>query len=334
MRPDVNDRNASDSEHSLAMRAAWLSYVGNYTQAQIAKRLGISQAKAHRLIASAHQNGHVKVFIEGVPAECVALEEQLIQRFGLNYCSVTPAIDEREQDIDSVFQALGVAGARYLYQYLEQSSPTMIGFGHGRTLAAVIDHMPHIAYPQMQFVALLGGLNRKMAANPFDVIYRLGERTGGQCYVLPVPPIADDIESCNVLKSQRSVQWALNLAQQCQLCVIGIGETGSNPFLKLMGMVTEAEYRQLRALNATCEILGQFLDAEGRLLDCDLNRRTISLPVGELRGREVMAIAGGIAKVDAICAALRSGLITSLIVDEMSAQQVLYREQHRAPAAE
>ncbi|RVB47560.1 sugar-binding transcriptional regulator, partial [Mesorhizobium sp. M7A.F.Ca.CA.004.05.1.1] len=38
-----------DHESSLATRAAWLHYAGGLTQAQVAKRLGLTSLKAHRL---------------------------------------------------------------------------------------------------------------------------------------------------------------------------------------------------------------------------------------------------------------------------------------------
>ncbi len=58
-----------NSEQSLSIRAAWLAYVGGHTQEQIAKRLRVSRIKAQRLIAAATQNGLVKFFVEGVPAD-------------------------------------------------------------------------------------------------------------------------------------------------------------------------------------------------------------------------------------------------------------------------
>ena len=66
---------------NLATRAAWLSFTGGYTQRDIARRLGVSRAKAHRLFALARDNGLARVFVEGEPAECIACEEALVRRF-------------------------------------------------------------------------------------------------------------------------------------------------------------------------------------------------------------------------------------------------------------
>ena len=69
----------------------------------------------------------------------------------------------------------------------------MIGVGHGRTLAAVVEQLPQTPAPGVKFVSLLGGLTRKFAANPFDVIHRLAERTGAEAYLLPVPVFANSV---------------------------------------------------------------------------------------------------------------------------------------------
>ncbi|HHH49779.1 MAG TPA: sugar-binding transcriptional regulator, partial [Saprospiraceae bacterium] len=78
----------SNQQLNLATKAAWLSYIGGYTQSQVAKRLNISTAKANRLISLAHDNNLVKIFVEGDTVECVALEEQIRQKFALKSCTV------------------------------------------------------------------------------------------------------------------------------------------------------------------------------------------------------------------------------------------------------
>ena len=99
-----------DEETSLATRAAWLHYAGGLTQSDVAKRLGLTSLKAHRLITKANQDGLVKVYIDGEVSECVELENRLMQRFGLSHCEVVPDFDAD----DLPLRALGMAGAQFL----------------------------------------------------------------------------------------------------------------------------------------------------------------------------------------------------------------------------
>ena len=55
----------------------------------------------------------------------------------------------------------------------------------------------------------------------------------------------------------------------------------------------------------------------------EVNQRTLGLRIEDLRGREVVAVAGGPEKTSAILATLASGIITGLIIDEATARLVL-----------
>ena len=127
-------------EASLAIRAAWLCYVHGLTQAQAADHLGISRVKVHRLVAHAHQENWIKVFVEGSTAEGIALEQSLKQQFGAAVLQRRPLGHAEAGGVpDAGIRGLGAAGALYLHQYLEQHPKSSIGVGHGRTLAAVAE---------------------------------------------------------------------------------------------------------------------------------------------------------------------------------------------------
>lgn len=313
-----------DTEQSLSIRAAWLAYVGGKTQEQIAERLGVSRIKAQRLIAAATQSGLVKFFIEGVPAECIALEESLVKTFGLKRCTVVPATESDTAAVtdDSVgaIASLAVAAARNLTRVLESGQVRTVGVGHGRTLAAMVERLPAMSQQSTRFVSLLGSLTRRSAANPFDVIAKLAERTGGECYFMPVPFLADSQADAQVLRVQRGVQHVLGLVRECQLCVVGVGELGPNTQLLRTNSVTAEELQALHRAGAVGEIAGCFVAANGQPVDCDMNERAVGASLDDLRGRDVLVVAGGKDKADAIRAVLNTGLITELIVDESAAQ--------------
>src|SRR6218665_3523945 len=192
-----------DAERGLAIRAAWLAYVGGYTQEVIAERLAISRVKVQRLVASAMENGLVKFFVEGVPAECMALEDELMRRCGLKRCVVVPDMGGPEQP-----QSTNTPPplARSLHPLLAKGDLHTVGIGHARTLAAMVERLPSLQLPGTRFVSVLGSLTRRSSANPYDVIAKLAERTGGECYFLPVPVVADSMADAEVLRAQRGVQ--------------------------------------------------------------------------------------------------------------------------------
>jgi DNA-binding transcriptional regulator LsrR (DeoR family) len=308
-----------DLELSLATKAAWLSYVGGLTQEEIAARLLVSRVKVTRLIATAQRAGLVRVFVEGPAADCLELEDRLRRRFGLAFCTVAPNADDAALPL----RTLAAAGAHFLHRILEQGAPDeIVGIGHGRTLAAVVDQLPRQPRPGVRFVSLLGSLTRRAAANPYDVIHKLAEITGGEGYFMPAPFFADSLQDKRVLLAQKSLRDVLALAERARLHVVGIGEVGPDAHLLTSAMLTPEEFAALARAGAVGEVLGQFLDAEGRPVAVEVNRRAVAMELGRLRGRDVVAVAGGEGKAAAVAAVLRSGLLTGLITDAATARRL------------
>lgn len=301
----------------LVTRAAWLYHAGGLTQSEVADKLGIAAAKAHRLIARAAKAGLVRVFVEGPIGECIAAEDALRDRYGLEFCRVVPALGETGLPL----RALGIAGGGFLRDAFERGAHAVIGVGHGRTLAAVVDYMPRVSAPRVRLVSLLGGLPRRISTGPFDVIHRLAEKTGADAYLLPVPMIANTPGDCVVLRSQRGVAETLALATEATLALAGIGAVNAAAFLPMAGMIAPDEMRALQAAGAVGEMLGRYFAADGTLVATSLHDRVIAVPPSAMRG--VVAVAGGDEKIDAITAVLRSRLLSGLITDEPSARRLV-----------
>ena len=65
------------------MRIAWMYYVEDLTQNEIAERLGICRVTVVRNINEAIEQREVKIRIEGEIAECVEIEVALKNAFNL-----------------------------------------------------------------------------------------------------------------------------------------------------------------------------------------------------------------------------------------------------------
>ncbi|MFK0689698.1 sugar-binding transcriptional regulator [Mesorhizobium sp. IMUNJ 23033] len=308
-----------DDETSMATRAAWLHYAGGLTQSEVAKRLGLTSLKAHRLITKANQEGLVKVYIDGEVSECVALEDQLSGRYGLHYCEVVPNFDSE----DLPLKALGIAGAQFLKREIERGEGTLIGVGHGRTLAACVEYLPRISADGVRFVSLLGGLTRKFSANPHDVIHRLAERTGAEAYVMPVPMFANTAEDRTVLLGQKGISEVFDLARSADLLIAGIGTAEREASLVATGMIEKGEMEETRGNGAVGELLGHFFDAAGKPVATTVSSRALALAREDIANRRIVAVAGGKVKVRAIKSVLEGRYLRGLITDERTARSLV-----------
>jgi DNA-binding transcriptional regulator LsrR (DeoR family) len=312
-----------DAEFSLALRAAWLHYVGGLTQAEVARRLDIPSVKAHRLIARAVAEGVVRVTIDGKAADCAALESALCARFGLTTCEIAPDLGEEGLPL----RALGQAGADYLRRAITSGAHQIIGLSHGRTLLAAVRQLPRIQAPGLRFVSLLGGLTRSYAANPHDVMYRIAETCSAQAHVLPVPFYANSVEDRAVLMAQPGVAELFAMTRAATLKVVGIGTLSADAQLVTSGMIEARELDAIRAEGGVAEMLGHFFDEQGHVLTTALTRRTLATDLDAPRQARVVAIAGGPGKTEALRAVLSSGRIMGLVTDEATARRLLSAPQ-------
>lgn len=321
-----------ESDDALRVRAAWLYHVGDLNQAETAERLGITRARANKLIAEARDLGLVTVTVNDAAASTLMQETAIAQRHGLVLCIVTPALGlgggardaaSRESQGQIARRAVGIAAAGLLKGKLLSGRPLTVGIGWGRTMEQMALHLAGVRNPRARFVSLLGSLTRNSASNPFEVVQALAARTGAQGHFLPVPFVADSRSDRDVLMSQRVVIDALKLARQADLNIASLGELGAQSLVARQGMLSAAEIRAVRAVGGVADLLGRFFDDHGQVVDHTLNLRTCAPALAEIAHVPLVVLCAGVDKLRAVAALLKSGLIHGLIIDGDTADQLL-----------
>ena len=85
---------------------------------------------------------------------------------------------------------------------------------------------------------------------------------------------------------------------------------------------------------ACAELLGQFVQEDGTIMETPLDLCVMAPALDKLRGRDMVAVAGGEQKLGAIEAALKTGLLTGLIIDETTARRLVEKWETQSLAAE
>ena len=67
----------------------------------------------------------------------------------------------------------------------------------------------------------LGSISRDGQASSYEVVRRLAERTGAQCFPIPTPVIAGSVEERRLLQTQRSFAVVRELAAQAAVAFVG-----------------------------------------------------------------------------------------------------------------
>jgi len=314
-------------EDELMVRAAWYYYVGGFNQAKTAQRLGVTRARVNKMLAEARESGLVSISIDYQQVGMLPIEDQLVQRYGLDFCLSTPAFGfhdpspvDQEVHKQIAFRAVGIAASNYLKKRLTENETITIGTGWGRTIDQMTQHLAGVHAPRARFISIMGSLTANNAYNPFDVVHRLARRTGAQGFFLPVPFIVDSLEDRRMLLSQRSVMAAMAIAEAADVCFISAGELTEDSVLFQQGMISKQELDSLHAAGAVGDANGIFFDKHGQRVDHNLNQRTIALDLAQLKSTPVILLIAGQYKTQAADALLRSGIISGLIIDGDTAQ--------------
>ena len=302
----------------LAVRVAWCYYALNMTQQEVASRLGITRVRVIRLLSEARNRGIVRVSIHSKLADNVALEQRLMERFGLDHCEVVLGMSEDEAELAVVLGAAACASiARQLHDGMT------LGVGWGVTLKAFADAMPRVPLKDAAVVALLGSLTRRSSIAAFEATTTLSARLHAECFYLPGPIVCDSQESRDTLMAQPMLRDVLDRAAASDLAVLSVGGLDSGT-IRRTRFVSETEFEDVRRAGAVGNFLGYYIDQEARVIDHRVNWRVIGMRPEQLATipKRIM-ISGGAQKVAALRAILRTGLLTGLVTDHKTAQAIL-----------
>jgi len=310
----------TDSEEDLLVKLAWLYYVGEKNQEEIAEQLGLSRFKINRMLAKAREKGLVKVTIQHETADTLELADKLQAAFGLTECIVTPSTGGADAALSEIYgararRAVGIAAAAFLARRLSAPSPITIGLAWGRSIAAMVDELPKITKPDLKVVSLMGSLSRNAKTNPFDCVQALAQHCEGEAYILPAPFMADSEADYDVIMGQKLVQQTLALARSADLYIASFGDCAHHSFIYHHDLLHDFEKDEILRAGAVADMLGKFFDVDGALLDNTANRRTPSVAYEDICSRDVVLLAAGTEKAAALHAILKSRTINRLIVD-------------------
>jgi len=282
----------------LITRIAWLYYKEGLKEKQIATMLGLSRSKVGRLLKKAREDGIVHFQVLGPTSNCLEIEKKLIDLFDLQDAVVVPTISENK-----IKESLARAAAQYLERHL--ASGSLFAVGWGITISEVPKFIRSQEIRDLRIVTLNGGLTPSFYLNPYDVGSRLAHIFGGQCYYVHAPAITTSEELCRSLKADATVQQALEMAKHADYSMVGIGVAGEESTLVKLRYLNLGETEALRQQGAVGDILIE-----------DLSRM-----------KNVIGLAGGTNKIQAILGALHGRYIKILITDENTAESVINLEQ-------
>ena len=311
-------RAGTDAER-LRTRAAWMYYVEQRTQNDIAARLGVGRVTVVRLLADARARNEVCITLSGRLDEAVRLERMLEDTFDLERAVVAPV---SEPDADPV-PAISAATGAFLSDIVK---PGMrIGAGWGRTLHGSLPFIHGRTLEDLRVISLLGGIIEARRFNPAEFAWRLAEIFRGEGFLVPAPAIVDSAVTRASLIERCGIDSIFDMAERLDVALYSVGALQSGTAVRV-GYLGDEERRSLVAAGAVGDLFFRFLDRRGEIVDHEINERVVAVGVETLRRVPVRILAsGGREKVETLLGAMRLARPTVLVTDEHTAAAMLAR---------
>lgn len=294
---------------------ATLYYKDKLSQQEIAKKLNISRPWVSKLLTRAEDLGIVKIEIESPILGNTQLEQQLCDKYQLAHASV---IDNSDSSRDY----LSMAAVNYFISQVKSND--VIGVAWGNAVSRFIRHIHPMKFSDIQIVPLAGSFGASFDTLPNYNVIQLADLTGGKSHLLHFPAFCSSDEEYETLISNPRVQQTLNLAENSDIIVTGIG-TFETSFLTRHEILSPKEVSDLKDAGAIGDISLQFLTSDSKTVDTDLTKRIIKADIFKTckHARVSIGIAEGIYKKDIIHSALSLHLVNSFFTTKETALALL-----------
>jgi deoxyribonucleoside regulator len=221
---------------------------------------------------------------------------------------------------------VAIASAKLLGSWFD--SGMVMGIAWGTTLEAVSRHLTHKATRGSAVVQLNGAANNRTSGVDYtsSLISTFGSAFDAAMHYFPVPAFFDFPETKAAMWRERSVRRVLEVQGLADIALFSVGAiAGAIPsHVYAAGYLDDDDVRTLEAEGVVGDVCTVFLRADGSYRDVVLNARATGPTPDELHRipRRVCVVAGD-KKVVPLLAALRSGVVTDLVVDEVTALGLL-----------
>ena len=314
----ASKKTAGPAALVLTATVARRYYLEGASKSEIAAELGMSRFKVARLLDRARTGGIVRIELDARGEINLDLSVRLRTAHDLHHCVV---IDAPEDDEALLRNALGRAAAELLTEIVEPGD--VLGLAWARSLMAMRTSLTRL--PACDVVQLTGALSLPSDDGSVELVRDLARKSNGQGFFYYAPMVLPDAATARVLRTQPDVARAIERFPDVTKAVIGVGAWRQG-LSTVVGALTEQERREIYDLGVRSELSGVQIDGEGNPLTTPLTDRLIGIDARQLHAvPDVIAVAYGTAKVDAVNAGIRGGFISSLVTHTAMARGLLQR---------
>lgn len=305
---------------------AQLYYLEDYTQEQIARRIGGSRSNVSRMLKEARERGLVEIKVRSPLSTVGQLQDALKEWLGLRECLVisTSNQDSRAAGSGSVASKVGTLTARYLRDVVADNS--VVGVGWSSTVYHHVVSSGYLEERRGAVVAqLMGSVGDSIAElNGMHIAARLASALRASTHYLHAPLLVADTSVREALLRDQSIKKTLDMARRADVMLAGVGAVDRNSGQYRTGYLDDADLEYIRGRGAVGEVCGAYFLRDGSFCPVEMNERTIALDFDSMvRIPTRIGVSWGIQKALANIGVVRSGILNVLVTEEDTAWEML-----------
>ncbi|MBO6901701.1 MAG: sugar-binding transcriptional regulator [Rhizobiaceae bacterium] len=306
------------STDQIIHKAAWLYYTHGLRQDEVAQRLNISRASVALYLRKAREAGIVNISTSTHLFSGERLARQMEDAFDLetvwlvgeNSLSPSPAAE------------IPTLAANVFLEMVENGNQVCVAWG--RTVYDIADAMNYADREGVTVVEMCGNLGSPYAYRPDQCTMEIARRLNAKGLNFYAPLVLSTEELAHALREEPVIREQLDGISDCDLALFTVGALDTDSHVIKCGALSIEELEKLKAMGATGVIAGQIITADGRLLDCDYNRRMISADFDAIRAipKRLMVVQED-EKLEPLKAAIAGRFFTHLVTTSSMAAALL-----------
>lgn len=321
-------RNTHQPDHLVTSRPQLLSEVAAFyfhdglTQAEIGRLIGVSTAQVSRFLNEAREKGIVQIQVKYPLDLDHDLQAELIKRFRLRMARVV--IVGESNSLKLRLKQVGQITAQLLGALLTDGAIITVGWGNTiREIVAAVPPTTKTGIRVVQSNGILGG-----TASPTDNFHTaqvLAQRLNGQSYHLHAPMIVSSREVRDSLYREPSIAEVMALARRADIMIKGLGVPHpEHSNLCKAGFLDAETLASFREEGSVGDLGAHNVNIYGVPCAVEFAERVIGISIEDsMHAKHGILTAIGTFKAAAIVGALRTGCITTLVTDHITAREVV-----------
>lgn len=314
----------------LLLKVAYLYYIEDKSQSEIASELKVSITTVSRLLKKAKEEKIVEFVIRDPYIDCIRMEKELKDTFGLKDVIIAPGVSGDNVGNSAIAKEnatnlVALEGARYLQRIIKKND--ILGVTWGNTVYHIINYLNPAQRVDAKFVTLHGSI--ACCENELDVrtlVSRMAKAFSGEKYYLLTEALMSDTRVTDIVKNERNNKEVFEMFNHVDVSVVGVGSFYPNQESVLAGpdFMDASDLKKLKNAGVVGDIALRFFDKDGKECKTDLAERMIAISIEQYKKIPTkIAVAAGTSKTNCLYSALKGDLIDVLIIDSQLALSLL-----------